>query len=76
MATTTAPTPVLTPRALYLGDNGRCFCYRHGGATATYSGRGLSGQPVKRMTTKDVRTAQVMGWTPACETCGVTQENA
>jgi hypothetical protein len=76
MATTEMPAPVLKPGALYLGDNGRCFCWRHGGRTATYSGCDLSGQPVERLTAADVREAQAMGWTPACEWCGVTQEQA
>lgn len=66
-----APVPVLKA-GLYLGDNGRCFCHRHAGMTATYSGRDLSGQPVERLTAADVAEAEALGWTPACETCGRT----
>ncbi len=29
--------PVLKPGALYLGDNGRCFCTEHAGMRLTYS---------------------------------------
>ena len=76
MATATAPTPVLCPGVLYLGDNGRCFCHRHAGRTALYSGRDLSGQAVYRLTAADIRHAQTQGWTPACEDCGMTQEIA
>ena len=41
--------------ALYLGDNGRCFCAAHAGATAHATGRDLSdsastrsARPIKR----------------------------
>lgn len=63
------PSPVLKDDALYLGDNGRCFCGKHAGASARYTGRDLSGQKVLRITKafcdgyvneKDV---------PKCETC-------
>jgi hypothetical protein len=38
------------PTALYLGDNGECLCGAHLGMTATYSGRGISGQPLLKVT--------------------------
>jgi hypothetical protein len=57
----------LSPSALYLGDNGRCFCGspRCAGATATYTGRDLSGQRVKR-----VNAATIKRHGFKCETCG------
>ena len=66
------PEPVLRHDALYLGDNGRCFCGRlhHAGMTARYTGRDLSGQPVHRVTEADQREARRMGVTLACEGCG------
>ena len=65
------PKPVLDPDALYLGDNGRCFCGRlHcAGATAHFTGRDRSGQPVQRVTEADQREARRLGVTLACEGC-------
>lgn len=40
----------LKPDSIYLGDNGRAFCGEHAGASATYTGRDLSGQPVMEIT--------------------------
>jgi hypothetical protein len=37
---------VLRDDQLYLGDGGRCFCERHAGASALYTGRDISGQPI------------------------------
>ena len=42
------PKPVLKD-GLYLGDNGRCFCFEHAGASAKYSGHDISGQKVLRV---------------------------
>ena len=66
------PTPVLRADALYLGDNGRCFCGRlhHAGMTAHFTGRDLSGQQVHRVTEADQREARRMGVVLACEGCG------
>jgi len=61
--------PLLREDAIYLGDNGRCFCARHAGMTARYTGRDLSGQPVHRVTDADQREARRMGVTLACEEC-------
>ena len=36
--------------ALYMGDNGRLLCGRHSGASARYTGRDISGQPVLEIT--------------------------
>ena len=65
--------PVLRDDALYLGDNGRCFCGRlhHAGMTAHFTGRDLSGQPVHRVTEADQREARRLGVVLACETCQV-----
>ena len=60
---------VLEPGALYLGDNGRCFCTDRAGMSARYTGRDISGQPVHRVTNADQRGARRMGVTLRCETC-------
>ena len=63
---------VLREDTIYLGDNGRAFCgkSRCAGATAFYSGRDLSGQPVAPITAPDdIRAAVVAGLT--CEGCGM-----
>jgi hypothetical protein len=63
--------PVLREDALYLGDNGRCFCGRldHAGMSAHFTGRDLSGHRVHEVTDADQREARRMGVTLACETC-------
>lgn len=38
------------PDALYLGDNGRCYCGEHLGACASASGHDLSGQAIMEVT--------------------------
>ena len=67
----TEPAPVLREDALYLGDNGRCFCGRlhHAGMTAHFTGRDLSGQRVHRVTEADQREARRMRVTLECESC-------
>jgi hypothetical protein len=64
-----------------MGDGGSIFCGAHAGATARYSGRDLSGQPVMEIT-----PAMLPAWrreiaaiggdpaehAPACEGCGRT----
>ena len=50
MQTMTMPKPKLRDDALYLGDNGRCFCGAHAGVTARFTGRDLSGQRVMHLT--------------------------
>ena len=70
------PKPVLKPDALYLGDNGRCFCGRHAGCSALYSGRDLSGQKVLRITPA---MCARMGEDPTlirCETCACDARRA
>ena len=44
-----APIPVLKPDTLYIGDNGRCFCGKHAGTSAKFTGRDISGQKVKKL---------------------------
>jgi len=61
--------PVLKPGALYLGDNGRCFCTEHAGMTALYTGRDLSGQKVPEVTAADHAYAKTEGWAIKCERC-------
>jgi hypothetical protein len=62
--------PALSRTALYLCDNGACYCGAHAGATARFTGRDLSGQPVERI---DAETVCAAGYDPrvfACEKCG------
>ncbi len=58
MRATTIPVPVLDPDTIYLGDNGRVFCGRHAGMSATYTGRDISGQPVVAL---DRATCEALG---------------
>jgi hypothetical protein len=58
------PEPVLDDGALYFGDNGRCFCAKHAGTSALYTGRDISGQRVERV---DVVACKREGFTPCCE---------
>lgn len=66
------PKPVLDERHHYFGDNGRLFCGRLkcAGASAYFSGRGISGQPVERVTPADVRHFDSVGLVAKCESCG------
>ncbi len=52
------PAPVLANGAVYFGDNGRLVCRECAGASALYTGRDISGQPVERVTIEDVREWQ------------------
>jgi hypothetical protein len=63
--------PVLREDAIYLGDNGRCFCGRldHAGMTAHFTGRDLSGHCVHEVSEADQREARRMAVVLACETC-------
>lgn len=62
--------PILLDDELYLGDNGRCFCGKHAGASARYTGRDISGQEVLHLTKtvleRALRDDQPL---PECETC-------
>ncbi len=49
------PASVLAEGAVYWADNGRRICTHCAGASARYTGRDLSGQPVERVTLDDVR---------------------
>lgn len=60
-------TATTKPEALYLGDNGRCLCGEHLGATARHTGRDLSGQPVMEVTPPVAKDAKDMGVTLQCE---------
>ena len=55
------------PTALYLGDNGACYCGEHLGMAAKHTGRDISGQEVYRVTPSDVREAAQMGVSLTCE---------
>jgi len=61
---------MLNPTALYLGDNGRCFCGKHAGATAQATGRDLSGQKVHKLNAADMEYAKrELGVSFKCESC-------
>lgn len=57
------------PAAHYFTDNGAVLCGDHLGASAKYTGRDISGQPIERVTPEDVRDAKAMGWEVQCEHC-------
>lgn len=60
------PKVVLQNDAVYLGDNGRCYCGLHSGMSARYTGRDISGQTVYRVTPDDARAYPEL----CCEECG------
>jgi len=62
--------PVLRDDALYLGDNGRCYCGACSGMSARYTGRDISGQRVHRVTPRAHRAFQRAGHDVACDRCG------
>lgn len=72
--TRTERRPALRADALYLGDNGRCFCgaLECAGQTAYFTGRDLSGQRVEEIRRPSVST--LVRNTDfdafACEGCG------
>ena len=60
--------PVLKPETIYLADNGRAICLRCAGASALYTGRDISGQPVLPLTGDTAReAATVLGPVISCE---------
>jgi len=70
-----ANTKTLDASKLYLGDNGRIFCgsLRCAGASAHFSGRGLSGFPVAEATMEDATAfSDAVGAPMSCECCGQT----
>ncbi|MBD3163093.1 MAG: hypothetical protein GF328_13405 [Candidatus Latescibacteria bacterium] len=74
MTNRTSPQPVLDEDALYFGDNGRVFCGRCAGASARYTGRDISGQPVMEISTEvaqefEEAVSDIRGHCE-CETCG------
>jgi hypothetical protein len=62
--------PVLKPTALYLGDNGRCYCGAHAGMSAAYTGRDISGQEVLELTADLIVANGFDCDSFHCETCG------
>ena len=64
------PKPVLEDDRLYCGDNGRCFCGLHAGASARYTGFDVSGQRVWAISDQDREEwRRELGRGPSCETC-------
>ncbi len=64
--------PVTREDALYITDNGATLCGAHLGASAKYTGRDISGQPILEVTPDVVQEARQMGETGClrCEHCG------
>ncbi len=61
----------ISDAAIYFTDGGTVLCGAHLGASARYTGRDISGQPIEQVTPEDVRLAlSEDGWTIKCETCG------
>ncbi len=61
----------IRPAALYLGDNGRCLCGDHLGATAQATFRDISGQRLHCVTKSDADALMLSpGIELRCETCG------
>ena len=56
--------------AVYFTDNGAMLCGAHLGSSARYTGRDLSGQPIKRVTVQDAVDLAAMGCEAKCEHCG------
>ncbi len=48
------------PETLYLCDNGACYCGAHLGASASMTGRDISGQRVSRVTAKDAADHEML----------------
>jgi len=75
-----SPKPVLKPDAYYEGDNGRILHGKCSGMSATYTGRDISGQKVRRLTAADVveylAAVADLGITEACEQCHRAQVRA
>lgn len=71
MATRQDPKPLLEDDALYITDNGACYCGKHTGAAARYTGHDISGQKVDRVTEADQSYYEQIadGRRMACETC-------
>ena len=61
------------PDTIYLCDNGAAYCGAHLGASARFTGRDISGQPIYPVRPEDVRENDALGY-PAirCEQCGKT----
>lgn len=62
--------PSIIPTALYFTDNGAVLCGEHLGASARFTLRDLSGQPIARVTPADVAEAAALRVPLTCECCG------
>ena len=57
--------------AIYECDNGALYCGEHLGCTAAMTGRDISGQKIRAMSTRDNdEFALATGCQIACESCG------
>jgi hypothetical protein len=64
------PEPKLSDDELYLCDNGACYCGKHCGASARFTGRDISGQPVELVTAADQKYfREQIGHALECEAC-------
>ena len=55
---------------IYVGDNGAAYCGAHLGATARYTLRNLSGQPLMEVTPELAAESAADGFPMVCECCG------
>ena len=62
---------------LYITDNGAIYCGTHLGASASYTGRDISGQPIERVSDEIARQWKLdVGVEIECETCGSLSRRA
>lgn len=66
------PKPVVKDDSLYFADNGACYCSKHLGMSARYTGRDISGQKIERVTASVLAECTAIGFTPKCESCELT----
>ena len=64
----------------YFTDNGAVLCFDHLGASARYTGRDISGQPIERISVSDLlamrRDMPDLPTLGCCETCGAKPNRA
>jgi hypothetical protein len=65
-----APRPVVNDEALYITDNGAVYCGADLGASARFTGRDISGQPIFEITPRVVKQAGEDAKYLVCEACG------
>jgi hypothetical protein len=67
---TTSSEWTASKSTIYITDNGSLLCGEHLGASAYWTGRDISGQPIEPVTESLNESWVSMGLTPRCESCG------